>query len=321
MFLSTTKLLLVTVFSLLPIATHAGWQSGQYSDSNGQLPFHIYRSDSATSVPQRVILSLHGCTQSAQEFAEGSRLVELADAENYLMVAPEQTSDRNTFRCWNWFEPGHQSRDSGEPNMFIGILTEVLEQEGLSNLPTYVVGFSAGAAMAVTMNSCFPEVFHGAIASAGMQFKAANSVSSAFLAMSQGSSVDPADSATAALTCANRPLSNPLFLIHGSRDSTVSPVNSENAVAQALITADAIDDGTVNESISYLPSTEENGQSEGGMDYLFRTYHSGSSILAWSLLVDGMSHAWSGGGSGSYVEPNGPPAHSFIQQFIEQIEF
>lgn len=304
------------------LTVSAAWESHSFENEFGVLPYHVYSPNNHNSPPQRILLALHGCTLGGIEFSENARLVELANRHNYLIIAPEQTSDRNAFLCWNWFKPENQDRASGEPSMFMGMLETVRSKRNIPSLPTYVIGFSAGAAMAVTMNSCYPDVFSGAVAAAGMQFKAASSITSGLLAMSQGSIVDPAESATAAIACAggNPPLARPLLTIHGTSDSTVNPVNSENISTQVRGIFDFIDDGEVNSSIPNEPSSVESGSTDQGVQYqLFRTEHS-NQIIVWSLNVNGMGHSWTGGNSGPYMEPNGPDASSFIQLFMVSVD-
>ncbi len=305
-----------------PTNAMAGWGFGWISNGQEQIPYYVYKSDNFSETPQRVLLTLHGCTQSGLEFANNGRLVELADQHNYLIIAPEQTRNRNTFRCWNWFKPAHQSRGSGEPSLFIGVLERVFKKEQITDLPIYVVGFSAGAAMAVVMNSCFPEKFAGAVAVAGLPFKAANSVGSAFIAMSRGSRVNPLDSAKDAIACSGSDRTSPLFLIHGEQDRTVNPVNSEKALEQTRIRADLVDDGSLNGSVTFQPVSEESRRSEGGMDYLLRMFENTNTqaVYVWHLAIEGLDHSWSGGSQGSHMNPSGPPAHLFIQRFIEEIE-
>ena len=50
-----------------------------------------------------LIVMLHGCTQSPDDFAAGTRMNFLADAQNCFVVYPEQPSAANQSKCWNWF--------------------------------------------------------------------------------------------------------------------------------------------------------------------------------------------------------------------------
>jgi poly(3-hydroxybutyrate) depolymerase len=63
--------------------------------------------------PEIQIASLHGCTQSPNDFAAGTRMNFLAEEQNCFVVYPEQPSGANEAKCWNWFRTGDQRRGGG----------------------------------------------------------------------------------------------------------------------------------------------------------------------------------------------------------------
>ncbi|MGE0775653.1 MAG: PHB depolymerase family esterase [Sphingomonadaceae bacterium] len=62
-----------------------------------------------------LIVMMHGCTQSAADFAAGSGMNALADELGFIVLYPEQASSANLARCWNWHRPENQKRGRGEP--------------------------------------------------------------------------------------------------------------------------------------------------------------------------------------------------------------
>ena len=44
-----------------------------------------------------------------------------AEAEGFLVAYPAQSGRANGQRCWNWFQPGDQGRDSGEAGIIAGL--------------------------------------------------------------------------------------------------------------------------------------------------------------------------------------------------------
>ncbi len=74
-------------------------------------------------------MMLHGCTQTPAEFAATTRFNALADRQGVVVVYPHQTATHNLNRCWNWFEPRHQSRLAGEPAILAGLARSLLDRQ------------------------------------------------------------------------------------------------------------------------------------------------------------------------------------------------
>ena len=68
-----------------------------------------------------LLVTLHGCTQTPEDLARGTRMNEEADRHGFAVAYPEQTKRRNPRGCWNWFLAHHQARTSGEPALLAGI--------------------------------------------------------------------------------------------------------------------------------------------------------------------------------------------------------
>lgn len=169
---------------------------------------------------------LHGCTQSPDDFAAGTRMNELAEAQTFLVAYPEQPKSANPNRCWNWSNEGDQRRDYGEPLLIAELTRRIAREYAVDRERIYVAGLSAGGAAAAIMGTTYADLFAAVGIHSGLACGAARDIPSAFSAMRQG--------APAAHRLVRNERIVPTIVFHGDRDTIVSPVNGDQVSEQAF---------------------------------------------------------------------------------------
>jgi len=286
-----------------------------FTNDAGSRAYKVYVPAGKSDAPRAMIVMLHGCTQSADDFAAGTRMNRLADEHGFLVVYPEQAAQANASKCWNWFKPQDQLRGAGEPSLIAGIVREVARTHGADPRRIFVAGLSAGAAMAVVLGETYPELFAGVGAHSGLPYGSAHDIPSALAAMKGGRSGMPGlknGRAAAAKPRGKAAQAVPIIVFHGDRDQTVQPANGAHIVQQArdAHVAQADDAG--------LRVSSQSGVTSGGRRFS-RTVHSDTEgqarIESWT--VHGAGHAWSGGhASGSFTDGDGPDASAEMVRFF-----
>jgi poly(hydroxyalkanoate) depolymerase family esterase len=290
--------------STLDIVPEGGqFTEATYSNPAGTRAYKLYIPSCYHGQALPLVVMLHGCTQSPDDFAAGTRMNLIAEEQACLVVYPAQSSEANAAKCWNWFRPSDQRRNQGEPSLIAGITRQVMHDYPVDPQRVYIGGLSAGAAAAAIMGATYPDVYAAIGVHSGLACGAANDLPSAFTAMRQGDF--PASSGPGeASTVLGHGLAVPTIVFHGDRDNTVHPRNGDHVIAQKRITN--------------LQKNVHRGRVPGGHAYT-RTIHTdanGRAILEhWE--IHGAGHAWSGGSSaGSYTDPRGPDAAREMLRFF-----
>ena len=297
---------------------HAGVRTGpgefltrSFSNDAGTRSYKLYvpsSYSSASDAPVALVVMLHGCTQSPDDFAAGTRMNALAERHGFLVVYPAQTPNANGSKCWNWFRAEDQARDRGEPALIAGITREIAARYRVDGRRIFVAGLSAGGAMAVVLAATYPELYAAAGVHSGLPYAVARDVASAFAAMNAGrggpSRMSPGPGAEARLGSAI-----PTIIFHGDNDTTVSASNADAIFQQARASRPG---GTA------LQSTVFRGTSANGRDYTRTVLVDGAQqpvIERW--VLHGAGHGWSGGSHhGSFTDPSGPDASAEMIRFF-----
>ena len=269
------------------------------SERHGSTEYRLYvPSGAAEGLP--LVVMLHGCTQTPEDFATGTGMNALADELGFIVAYPRQPQSANAQKCWNWFRPGDQQRGRGEPAQIAGIVQDVVRDHRADPERVYVAGLSAGGAAAAIMAARYPEIFAAVGVHSGLACGSANDLPSALSAMRSGSGLR---------TNRDKASFVPVITFHGDRDSTVHPINASEIASIAAAGLDRT-----------MERQTETGRATGGRSYLRETSADASGrILIEQWTVKGAGHAWSGGDArGSYTDPAGPDASREMLRFFMQ---
>lgn len=279
--------------------------------------------DGSEAVP--LVMMLHGCSQNGDGFKNETQMNQVAEQEGFIAVYPEETE--GIYSCWNWFEDSNTLRGQGQvQELAEGIVGQVESNENIHSDRIYVAGFSAGAYMVPNLLVEYADVFAAGGIHSGGQYDIAESQSEGNQVIgscSTGSSADPVVEGEHAydrmeqLGIDDYPI--PTIVFHGTDDGTVSPCQGEIAAEQATVTNDLILDDTDDGGVDYSADDTNTG-SGSSLSYTEYEYEDpkGRDIVE-HYLVDGMTHAWSGGSSGgSYTAPGGPEASQILWNFFSR---
>ena len=265
------------------------------------------------ATPTSLVVLLHGCTQTPDDFAAATQMDALAEKEGFVVAYPEQSADTIASKCFQWWEPAHQSRGGGEPKELADASLAVAKGHGVDEERVYVGGISAGAAMSVILGATYPDRFVAIGVMSGVEYKRATSLSAGLsVATNGGPGADvQGDLAFAAMGTYARPV--PTFVLHGTSDGVVAPINGDQVADQWRRTnTRVLGEGAI-EPVASVTGTAGYPFTR----HVHRIKANGASVIEY-YVVEGLGHAWSGGKIGeSYSDPRGPDATALMWAFFK----
>ena len=289
-------LALVLVLAAVAPAGAAGtFRSGRHDGR----AYALYLPSAPAEAP--LVVALHGCWQTPEDFALGTRLNDAAERRGLVVLYPAQSRRANPYRCWNWFNPADQGASGGEAAAILAMAKHIQDERAMKDRRLVVIGFSAGGFMAVNLACLAPQTVMGLGVMAGGPYRCGLGTGGAMQCM-RGRAGDPAVSADQCLAAGGvRTLPLRASLWQGGADTVVNAANLsalETMLARALGTVTSVTD-TV----------------EGAVHSAHRDRRGQVRMESW--LVRSMGHAWSGGDArGTHTFPDGPPATERMLDFL-----
>ncbi|MFI0809092.1 extracellular catalytic domain type 1 short-chain-length polyhydroxyalkanoate depolymerase [Streptomyces echinatus] len=197
-----------------------------FGTNPGALTMYVYRPAGLPAHPP-VVVALHGCTQSAQVYADNSGLPRLADQDGFLLVLAETGTANNPSKCFNWFQSGDNRRGQGEALSVRQMVAQAVTAYGADPRRVHVTGLSAGGAMTAVMLATYPDVFSAGAVVAGLPYDCTRD-NSPYLCMNPGVDLSPGDWARR-VRDAYPSYTGPwprTAIWYGDQDTTVAPRNA-----------------------------------------------------------------------------------------------
>lgn len=286
---------------VLAAAAHAADERAFTQGVFGGRAYRLYTPARSAAEPLPLVVALHGCFQTPEDFAVGTRLNAAAEQRGLLVLYPAQRPRDNASRCWNWFESAHQGRTGGEVAEILALVAEVGRAHPVAPGRVVVLGLSAGGFMAVNLLCAAPDVVSGVGVVAGGPYRCGLGWDGAVACM-RGRELDGAAAAGACLGASGRrTLAVRASLWHGAGDTFVVPANLV-ALETMLARVTGMTSGV----------TERR---DGALHALYRDAQERPVLETW--LVPNLGHAWSGGDPrGTNAVPWGPNITELMLDFL-----
>lgn len=271
------------------------------------LPEHV--PDTVAQHGWPLIVMLHGCHQTATQFAQGTRMNRLAEQKGYAVLYPQQAASTQAHRCWRWYDKTTQE-GGGDTALIAAVIGKVCSDYPIDRKRIYVCGISAGAGMANILALNHPELVAAVGLHSGPAYGGGHSTVGALSVMQHGAGVQA--SAAIRQVLLRRPgfPVMPTILIQGEGDKIVRPVNQAQLVQQSLL-------------LNRLPAGTEvkvverarRGHTRNAHE--IRDYSAKGKVLLRVARIADLEHAWSGGDPAlSFNAKAGPDASKMMLDFF-----
>jgi poly(hydroxyalkanoate) depolymerase family esterase len=278
-----------------------------------RMMYWLYLPSGIALKPRPLVVMLHGCQQTANDFAASTRMNQLAERKGFAVLYPQQSITADRHRCWHWYKRATQ-QGLGDVRLIAEMIKQVQAKHRLDTSRAYVAGLSAGAGLAAILALRHPRLIAAVGLHSAPVYGTTDSAMSAFQAMQQGSGM--AYRETAREFSAEQPEfpGMPVMLIHGKRDPVVRHINADQLAAQfAIIDASFISGA---EPVQRNYPGRAGGRSPRHA-YKTLSYYAGRKPRLVKCEIDSLGHAWSGGdGSLAYSSPEGPDATLLMWTFF-----
>tara|TARA_R110000803_G_scaffold53332_3_gene109428 strand:+ start:46989 stop:47921 length:933 start_codon:yes stop_codon:yes gene_type:complete len=195
----------------------------EFGSNPGELTASYFQGAKSNN---NLIVLLHGCVQQGEVLAQQTGLLALAKHKQFSLLIPQQSENNNIKGCFNWFSKQDIEKNQGESLSIKNMITTVNAEQSFNNI--YIIGLSAGGAMASSMLVNYPEIFTAGAIVAGIPYPCANNLITAIACMRSGPSQEP-EQLTELVKKINRTQTHwpALSIWTGNQDSVVNAKNAQ----------------------------------------------------------------------------------------------
>ena len=174
-----------------------------------------------------LVVAMHGCTQTANDYFTHSGWPELADTYKFAVVFPQQPTSNNSTNCFDWWTPSDDGRGVGEAASVKSMVDYEKSHLSIDSARVFLTGLSAGGAMTADLLADYPDVFAGGATDSGLPAQCATTQTQATNCQQNNQNLTPAQWA-AKVKAAYSGYSGPyprVAIWQGTGDYVVYPVN------------------------------------------------------------------------------------------------
>jgi poly(hydroxyalkanoate) depolymerase family esterase len=207
-----------------------------YTNHAGGRPYKLYVPSSYRGQTVPLVVMLHGCTQSPNDFAAGTRMNEMAEEHTCLVAYPAQVASANASKCWNWFSRADQQRGQGEPALIAGITREVMANTESTSSGSISLACRRAGPRPRSWAQPIPDLYAAIGVHSGLACGSASDLPSAFAAMRRGGASAGTEASWLSKMGHEQIGANqravPTIVFHGDQDKTVHPCNGDEVLTQ-----------------------------------------------------------------------------------------
>lgn len=257
-----------------------------------------------------LLVMLHGCQQTATQFAQGTRMNQWAEQMGYAVLYPQQLVSVQAQRCWKWYDRATQE-GGGDVPVIVGMINKVMTQYAIDRSRIYIAGISAGAGMANIVALNHPRLFAAVGLHSGPVFGAGHNTIGALGVMQHGSATRTEAAAHEVMMRHPQFPGMPAILIQGEGDKVVRPINQLQLARQSRLL----------NRLSTAPKITLKPQGRGGRHnaHQLHDFYEGRKLLLRVAQIAELEHAWSGGDPAlAFNAKAGPDASKMMLEFFSR---